>query len=56
MNGNELCEILGHKRGRWIKDAQDIVIDWQLRNPTEVSPDGAIAEVLERKGELSLPK
>ena len=56
VNGTELCKILGHKGGRWIKDALNMVIDWQLRNPTEVSPNGAIAEVLKRKSELSLPK
>ena len=56
VNGTKLCEALGQKGGVWTKDALNMVIDWQLRNPSEVAPSGAIAEVLERKSELNLPK
>ena len=37
-----------------MKKALDIVIEWQLRNPTATEPDEAIAEVARRKEEVGL--
>ena len=55
VRGDQLCKALGVKRrGPWVKEALDMTMDWQLRNPDQSSPDGAIEEVVRRRGELDL--
>lgn len=55
-NGNQLSEALGKpKMGPWMKNALEVVMEWQLRNPEENDPAGGIAEIVERKKELGLP-
>ena len=55
VNGNQLAAALGVKSGPWTKRALEIAMEWQFRNPEAILPEGGIAEVLERKGELGLP-
>ncbi len=46
VKGDQLCAALGGvKRGAWLKQALEIAMGWQLRNPQETDPSGAIAEV-----------
>lgn len=54
VHGNQLTKALGAKSGPWMSKALDITMEWQLRNPEETDPAGAIAEVVERKRELGL--
>lgn len=48
VDGNRLKKELGKPPGNWLKDALDIVVRWQLRNPDQNDPEGAIREVAER--------
>ena len=45
----------GIKAGAWMKPALDVCMEWQLRNPGEGDPKGAIEEVLKRRKELKIP-
>lgn len=45
MNGTELAKALEVKPGPWMKDALDVVLAWQLRNPSVTDPAAAIEEV-----------
>ena len=55
VKGTDISEALGVKSGKWMTDALNMVIDWQLRNPNEADTAKAIAEVQTRKDELTLP-
>lgn len=53
VNGKELASAMSVKPGPWMKDALDVVMAWQLRNPDITDPAQAIAEVKKsREGEL----
>lgn len=54
INGKQICAALAAKPGPWTKQALDIALGWQLRNPDETSPNGCLEEVLRRKNELDL--
>ncbi len=54
LDGKQISNILSCKTGPWLKSALEMVIVWQLRNPDETDPKGAIAEILERKQELGV--
>ncbi|KAJ4351730.1 CCA tRNA nucleotidyltransferase, mitochondrial [Didymosphaeria variabile] len=45
LKGTELATALGTKPGPWMKDALDVVLAWQLRNPSVTDPSDAIKEV-----------
>ena len=45
VNGTQLAKALGVKPGPWMKDALDVVVAWQLRNPSVTDPAEAIEEV-----------
>ncbi len=45
INGKQLCASLNMKSGSWMKDALDVVMAWQLRNPDEVLPENGLNEV-----------
>jgi len=45
VNGKELAKALDVKPGPWMKDALDVVMAWQLRNPSATDPAEAIEEV-----------
>lgn len=56
LDGKTLAKELSTKPGPWMKDALDIVMAWQLRNPDKKSPEEAIQEVAKNRqmhGELT---
>lgn len=56
VDGRRLMQTLEIKKpGRWMSSALDICMAWQLKNPEETDPAGAIEEVRERKEELGIP-
>ncbi|KAK7742507.1 CCA tRNA nucleotidyltransferase, mitochondrial [Diaporthe eres] len=56
VDGRRLMQTLEIKKpGRWMSSALDICMAWQLRNPEETDPAGAIEEVRQRKKELGIP-
>ena len=54
VKGDQLASALNEKPGPWMKKALDLVIEWQLRNPSACNPEEAIAEVKRRKDEIGL--
>lgn len=54
IDGRTLAKALGIPPGTWMGKALDICMAWQLRNPGETSPDGAIQEVKEKAQELGI--
>lgn len=59
VSGNVLLKELNAKGGPWTKEALDICMEWQLRNPGAVagpeSEKAAIEEVRKRSHELKIP-
>lgn len=55
LDGKMLAKALSTKPGPWMKDALDVVMAWQLRNPETATVEGAIEEVKNTKlhGELT---
>ncbi|CAK1358398.1 unnamed protein product [Cercospora beticola] len=55
MDGKELAKAIGIKPGPWMKDALDVVMAWQLRNPGTADTAKAIEEVKNHQtnGELT---
>ncbi|KAF2217264.1 hypothetical protein CERZMDRAFT_25232, partial [Cercospora zeae-maydis SCOH1-5] len=45
VDGKELAKAIGIKPGPWMKDALDVVMAWQLRNPGSTDTQQAIEEV-----------
>lgn len=54
MDGRKLSQALGVKPGKWMASALDVCMAWQLRNPKETDPSGAVEEVRRRKKELGI--
>lgn len=54
LDGRTLAQALGVKPGKWTGKALDICMEWQLRNPDETDPSGAIDEVRGRREELGI--
>ena len=54
IDGKQLSKALDVKPGPWMKNALDVAMEWQLRNPDQKDPAGAIAEVKERKHEFGI--
>lgn len=54
IDGRALAKALGVAPGQWMGKALDTCMAWQLRNPTEESPDGAIQEVRDKAEELGI--
>jgi tRNA nucleotidyltransferase (CCA-adding enzyme) len=54
LKGTDLAKAMNLKPGPWMKDALEVVMAWQLRNPNITDPTEAIEEVKKtRKGELT---
>ncbi|KAF2473948.1 poly A polymerase C-terminal region-like protein [Lindgomyces ingoldianus] len=49
ITGTELAKALNTKPGPWMRDALDIVMAWQLRNPDIADPTEAIEAVKENR-------
>lgn len=55
VDGKILSKSLGVKPGIWMKDALNVCMAWQFRNPKVTDPSAAIEEVRARAGELNIP-
>ncbi|KAF4337704.1 CCA tRNA nucleotidyltransferase mitochondrial [Fusarium beomiforme] len=56
LDGKKLATALGGiKPGKWTGPALEVCVAWQLRNPGEMDPTGAIEEVKRRREELGIP-
>jgi tRNA nucleotidyltransferase (CCA-adding enzyme) len=56
LDGGKLAKALGGiKPGKWTGPALEVCVAWQLRNPGETDPTGAIEEVQRRREELGIP-
>ncbi|KAG8627867.1 hypothetical protein KVT40_003740 [Elsinoe batatas] len=55
MDGKQLAKAIGINPGPWMKDALDVIMAWQLRNPDNKSIDEAVEQVKNSKihGELA---
>lgn len=49
VTGTDLAKALGAKPGPWMKSALDIVMAWQLRNPSITDPAEAIVQVADNE-------
>ncbi|EME40462.1 hypothetical protein DOTSEDRAFT_46837 [Dothistroma septosporum NZE10] len=56
LDGKQLAKAIGTPPGPWMKDALDVVMAWQLRNPGITDPAQAIEEVKNHQanGELTI--
>ncbi|RFU72668.1 cca trna nucleotidyltransferase, mitochondrial [Trichoderma arundinaceum] len=54
IDGRALAQALGIPPGNWMGKALDICMAWQLRNPGEKSPEGAIQEVRDKSKDLGI--
>lgn len=45
LDGTTLAKSLDTRPGPWMKDALDVVVAWQLRNPESRDPDAVVAEI-----------
>ncbi|OTB14139.1 hypothetical protein K445DRAFT_319326 [Daldinia sp. EC12] len=55
IDGNQLVKALGVKPGKWLAQALEVCVAWQLRHPEATDPAGAIEEVKNRRVELGIP-
>ncbi|KEY66580.1 hypothetical protein S7711_01874 [Stachybotrys chartarum IBT 7711] len=55
LDGKALAKALGTRPGKWTGKALDVCVAWQLRNPQETDPAGAVEEVRQRHEELEIP-
>ncbi|KAI1383614.1 uncharacterized protein F4822DRAFT_82775 [Hypoxylon trugodes] len=56
IDGTQLAKALGVKPGKWMAEALEVCVAWQLRNPDVTDPAGAIEEVRNRRAELKIPE
>jgi tRNA nucleotidyltransferase (CCA-adding enzyme) len=57
LKGTDLAKALSIKPGPWMKDALDVVMAWQLRNPSTTDPAEAIEAVKKaRESDSELPQ
>ena len=54
LDGKRLQKELEKKPGPWMVTALKMAMEWQLRNPKETQPDGAIEEVLAKYKDLEV--
>ena len=52
IDGKALATALNLKPGPWMKAALDVVMAWQLRDPSNTTTEAAIEEVKTKQGEL----
>ena len=56
LDGKQLMSALNASAGPWVKEAMDIVMAWQLRNPGNTETDGAIKEVEQQSERLKIKR
>ena len=54
VNGKRLQTELNRKPGPWLAAALDDAMKWQLRNPKETQPQGAIEEILAKHQDVDI--
>ncbi|KAJ4419009.1 CCA tRNA nucleotidyltransferase, mitochondrial [Gnomoniopsis sp. IMI 355080] len=54
VDGRMLSKAFDIKPGKWLSPALDVCMAWQLRNPQESDPAGAVEEVRRRKEDLGI--
>lgn len=54
VDGRVLSKALGVKPGKWMADALEVAMAWQLRNPGVTNVQGAVEEVKKRREELGI--
>ncbi|KAL0933037.1 poly A polymerase head domain-containing protein [Colletotrichum truncatum] len=54
VDGRLLTQALGVRPGKWMGQALDVCVAWQLRHRDDTDPAGAIAEVRRRSNELGI--
>ncbi|EMR63769.1 putative trna nucleotidyltransferase protein [Eutypa lata UCREL1] len=55
IDGTQLAKALGVKPGKWMAQALDVCVAWQLRHPEATDPAGAVEEVDSKRDELGIP-
>lgn len=55
IDGTALANGLGVRPGKWMRQALDVCVAWQLRHPGVADPAGAVEEVRRRREELNIP-
>ncbi|RYO80950.1 hypothetical protein DL766_000291 [Monosporascus sp. MC13-8B] len=55
IDGTQLARALGVKPGKWMAQALEVCVAWQLRNPEATDPAGAVEEVRSKGDELGIP-
>ncbi|KAI9930434.1 CCA tRNA nucleotidyltransferase, mitochondrial [Aspergillus wentii] len=55
VNGDEIMQTLGARKGPWMGKALDMVVKWQLLHPEITEKEKALEEVSNRREELGLP-
>ncbi|RYP02591.1 hypothetical protein DL764_005717 [Monosporascus ibericus] len=55
IDGTQLAKALGVKPGKWMAQALEVCVAWQLRNPEATDPAGAVEEVRSKRDELGIP-
>ncbi|KAH8681611.1 hypothetical protein BX600DRAFT_505275 [Xylariales sp. PMI_506] len=55
IDGTQLAKALGVRPGKWMAEALDVCVAWQLRNAEATEPSAAIEEVKSKAGELGIP-
>lgn len=53
IDGTALAKALQMRPGPWMREALEVVMAWQLRNPDETDIEGALQAVKNNKGELT---
>lgn len=56
IDGTQLTKALGLKPGKWLAQALEVCVAWQLRHPEATDPAGAIEEVQSKRAELGIPE
>lgn len=56
IDGTQLTKALGLKPGKWLAQALEVCVAWQLRHPDATDPAGAIEEVQSKRAELGIPE
>lgn len=55
IDGTQLAKALGVKPGKWMAQALEICVAWQLRHPEATDPAGAVEEVDSKRKEIGIP-
>ncbi|KAI0854190.1 hypothetical protein F5Y00DRAFT_2544 [Daldinia vernicosa] len=56
IDGTQLTKALGLKPGKWLAQALEVCVAWQLRHPEATDPAGAVEEVRSKRAELGIPE